>query len=225
MVETFFKSGTHSVFSTNGSSFYGSINKKINQVRLFFHKKQMTDLKKPTKENGFKTPKYEWSQTLKDLTLEYPVTYGTRGKQVECTIAKSSLVLKVRGETLFNGSFPEDVIVDECFWSIEDRELLVLTLTKVKEVFWPCPVNGEPSIDIKACVPDAIHISTLDPEARSKVEKMMFDQRAKQMGQPTSDEVNQQRVMDKLMRENPNMMADYKKMTGQDLDMSKIQFK
>ncbi|CAN6915402.1 hypothetical protein Bca4012_088398 [Brassica carinata] len=161
----------------------------------------------PNKGNGLDFEKYSWTQNLQEVTVTIPVPSGTKSRSVTCEIKKNRLKVGLKGqEPIVDGEFFNAVKPDDCFWNIEDQKVVSVLLTKQDQMqWWKCCVKGEPEIDTQKVEPESSKLSDLDPETRSSVEKMMFDQRQKQMGLPTSDEIEKQDMMKKFMSQHPEM--------------------
>ena len=68
-------------------------------------------------------------------------------------------------------------------------------------------IKGDPEIDVTKIEPEQSKLSDLDPETRQTVEKMMYDQRAKAQGLPTTEELKNREMIEKLTREHPEFAA------------------
>ncbi|EEF36399.1 protein BOBBER 1 [Ricinus communis] len=166
----------------------------------------------PNNGNGLDMENHSWTQTLQEVTVTVPVPCGTKSRQIVCEIKKKSLRVGLKGQApIIEGEVFESVKVDDCFWNLEDQRLVSVLMTKVDRLnWWKSLYKGGPEIDTQKAEPEPSKLSELDPEARCVVEKMMFDQRQKLLGLPTSDEIEKQDLLKKLMAQNPNM--DFSKM-------------
>ncbi|CAI0412833.1 unnamed protein product [Linum tenue] len=166
----------------------------------------------PNKGNGLDMDNYSWTQTLQEVTVLVPVPHGTKSRFVVCDIKKNHLKIGLKGQPpILEGELYKPIKVDDCYWSIgmvstEDQNTISVLLTKHDQMeWWKSLVKGGPEIDTQKVEPENSKLADLDPETRQTVEKMMFDQRQKQMGRPTSDEIQKQDILKKFMAEHPEM--------------------
>ncbi|PIA34716.1 hypothetical protein AQUCO_03700176v1 [Aquilegia coerulea] len=161
----------------------------------------------PNRGNGLDLDNYSWTQTLQEVTVTIPVPQGTKSRFVACEMKKNRLKVGLKGQPpIIDGELFQSIKVDDCFWSIEDGKFISVLLTKQNQMeWWKYLIKGDPEIDTQKVEPETSKLSDLDPETRQTVEKMMFDQRQKQMGRPTSDELQKEELLKKFMTEHPEM--------------------
>ncbi|KAI9097901.1 hypothetical protein K1719_025672 [Acacia pycnantha] len=169
--------------------------------------KEESGVRAPNKGNGLDLEKYSWTQTLQEINVIVPVPNGTKSRFVICDIKKNRLKVGLKGQPpIIDGELFNAVKPDDCYWSIEDQSSISILLTKQDQMnWWKCLVKGDPEVDTQKVEPENSKLSDLDPETRQTVEKMMFDQRQKSMGLPTSEELQKQEVLKKFMGEHPEM--------------------
>jgi len=162
---------------------------------------------KPNSGNGSDNDKYSWTQTLSEIEVRIPVPKGTKKKDLDIVMKKTHLKVCLKGKTpIIDDDLERPIKADDADWIVQDNQFIVLYLTKANQMeWWSRLVKNEPEINTQKIVPENSKLEDLDGETRSTVEKMMFDQRQKQMGLPTSDDMQKQDVLKKFMSQHPEM--------------------
>lgn len=163
--------------------------------------------------NGGRTDKYVWTQTLTDVVVTIPIAAGLRSRDLVVNIGTDAIAVNLKQgdkKSIVEGSLCERVDASTATWTLEDDpdegRVLVLYLPKENKVqWWKCVVKGDPEIDTKKIVPENSKLEDLDADVRPTVEKLMYDQRQKQMGLPTSDDQKKNEAIKKFMAAHPEM--------------------
>lgn len=163
----------------------------------------------PTGNGGTVEGKYTWTQLLSEVNVTIPVPENTRGRDLNVVISKKRLRVALRSlseEPIVDAPLTKAVIVDDSFWTVEDGNRLVINLQKLNQMeWWDCVCEGDPKIKVQDINPESSKLSELDGETRKTVEKMMYDQRQKAMGLPSSEEEQKMAMFDKFKKEHPEM--------------------
>lgn len=149
---------------------------------------------------------YTFEQTLQDITIRIPLVAGTSAKALTVHIFPSKIHASMKvGDKLIDGQLYADVSSEDSTWGVTDKKELDITLEKKTPQWWPHVVTSDPKIDVTKIEPEQSSLSDLDAETRTTVEKMMHDQRQKNLGLPTSNEQKQMKVLDNFKKQHPEL--------------------
>jgi len=163
---------------------------------------------------------YKWTQTIGDLDVSVEIPGNLKGKDLNIEIKKTRILVGIKGqEPILSGDLPHPIHVDESTWTLStlplrSKEPSTSTPPKVIEIhldkvnkmeWWAHVVTSAPKIDVTKITPENSKLGDLDGETRGMVEKMMYDQRQKEMGKPTSDDQKKLEMLENFKRQHPEM--------------------
>ncbi|XP_076332392.1 nudC domain-containing protein 3-like isoform X2 [Tachypleus tridentatus] len=161
-----------------------------------------TDFQKNAESyNGAIRNNYSWAQTIKDLDVRVKVPQNViLGKSVKVDIKPNSLTVRVLNEegwtTELDGELSFRINVEDSVWTLFPGEHVHVNLEKVQERFWESLMKDEPKIDLKE-IDNSQPMEDLDEETQAKVNELLYNERQKQLGLPTSE----QKKMENILKE------------------------
>jgi len=166
---------------------------------------------KPNEGNGADLDKYSWTQDLKEINISIPVPGTMKARDVVFSISKSKLKVGLKGlDPIIDGELHDTIKTEDTTWTLETAgdgtKSIDVFFEKTNQMgWWSCILKGDIEINTKKVQPENSKLSDLDGETRKTVEKMMYDQRQKAMGKPSSDEEQKQDMLKKFMDQHPEM--------------------
>lgn len=171
---------------------------------------------------------YKWDQTIKDLDITISIEAKYKGKDLDVKIGRNTLKAGIKGQEPFidvcdckyeqssttnkhgsQGELPQAIRVDDSTWTLTPTSAgkdLEIHLDKQNQLeWWPHVITSAPKIDTSKIQPENSKLGDLDGETRGMVEKMMFDQRQKEAGKPTSDEQKKLDIFENFKKQHPEM--------------------
>ena len=158
------------------------------------------EMEKISTYNGDSTERYNWSQSINEVTVQIPVPQGTTAKQLVVVMKPKHLYVKLVSQDtpLIDGDLQEKVKVEDSFWNIEDKKYLNIVFTKAYEAIWKTIIMGDKEIDTKK-VDNSKRIEEFDLETQGHLQKVLYEQERKRQGLPTTEEEQQQKLMAQIL--------------------------
>ncbi|KAI8626717.1 CS-domain-containing protein [Xylariaceae sp. FL1651] len=155
---------------------------------------------------------YKWTQAISELDIVIPSIPGNlKGRDLVVELKRQKIKAGIKGqEPIIDGDLPHAINTEESTWTLttapDGTKTIEIHLDKTNKMeWWAHVVTTAPKIDVTKIQPENSKLSDLDGETRGMVEKMMYDQRQKELGLPTSDDQRKADILKKFQDQHPEM--------------------
>ncbi|CAF0719092.1 unnamed protein product [Adineta steineri] len=154
---------------------------------------------RPETYNGAERDLYLWTQTINDIDVRVKIPKTIKkGKEVKVNLTKQHIKVDIiesnTFKTIIDSDLPWAIRAEDSTWSLVPGEYILISMEKALERWWENVLVDEKKINLKNIQPEK-SMEDLGQEEQMKIHQMMYDQRQKAMGLPTSEEQKYQDIM------------------------------
>ncbi|XP_072515598.1 nudC domain-containing protein 3 isoform X2 [Salminus brasiliensis] len=151
--------------------------------------------------NGAVRENYSWSQDYTDVEVRVFVPPSiVKGRQVSVNLQSSGVRVAVKDgaseKVLLEGEFTNKINTENSLWSLEPGSCVLLSLSKIGEVWWSAVLKGEKEIDVNQINRER-SMATVDEEEHAVLDRLTFDYNQKLQGKPQSHEMKVHEMLKK----------------------------
>ncbi|KAH9892145.1 nuclear movement protein [Xylariomycetidae sp. FL2044] len=154
---------------------------------------------------------YKWNQTIGEIDVNITIPGNLKARDLVIELKKQTLKAAIKGQDpLIQGELFRPIHTEDSTWTLtsapDGTKTIEIHLDKINKMeWWPHVVTSAPKIDVTKIQPENSKLSDLDGDTRGMVEKMMYDQRQKEMGLPTSEDQKKADILKKFQEQHPEM--------------------